>query len=425
MTLCTPAEHLSRRAFLKGTVLTAGGAVMNWGGLSGSRTSAAEAGQQQKHCILLWMNGGASQFETFDMKPGRPTGGPFRPIATNVPGTQICELMPKMAQQMDKIAVIRSMQTSQVDHPGGIYLMHTGYRADGQRPLSRDRRHRRQVPGPRRGRPAELHQDLLERRRRRGLPGAEVPAVRHRPRRPPAACSPSRNQSQEVEAAAPRAAAVRRGPVRRRAPRPKPPRCTARPTRPPAGCRSARQVFKIDEEWDKYRDLYGDSEFGSTCLLARRLVEAGVPFVEVGQSSYDSHADNFAGHKGLVPPMEHAWAGLLADLQAARPARRTRSSSGRAKSAARRASTTAPAATTTCAAWSTALAGCGIKGGAVYGETDDDGRRGQGQPGDRRRLLRHDLPGAGHRSTRRRTTPGLRPIPLAPFGSKVVKELLA
>ncbi|MCA9210465.1 MAG: DUF1501 domain-containing protein, partial [Planctomycetales bacterium] len=69
-----------------------------------------------------------SQFETFDMKPGRPTGGLFRPISTNVPGTQICELMPKMAQQMDKIAVIRSMRTSEVDHPGGIYLMHTGYR---------------------------------------------------------------------------------------------------------------------------------------------------------------------------------------------------------------------------------------------------------------------------------------------------------
>ena len=64
------------------------------------------------------MNGGASQFETFDMKPGRPTGGPFRPISTNVAGTQVCELMPKMAQQMDKIAVIRSMQTSEVDHPG-------------------------------------------------------------------------------------------------------------------------------------------------------------------------------------------------------------------------------------------------------------------------------------------------------------------
>src|ERR1700722_2937907 len=125
---CSRADHLSRRALLKGLVGTAGGGVvMNWGALTNTSALAAEVRQQKKHCILLWMNGGASQFETFDMKPGRPTGGPFRPIDTNVTGIQICELMPKMAQQMDKVAVIRSMRTSQVDHPGGIYLMHTGY----------------------------------------------------------------------------------------------------------------------------------------------------------------------------------------------------------------------------------------------------------------------------------------------------------
>src|SRR5258708_15563625 len=62
------------------------------------------------------------------MKPGQPPGGPYRPIDSNVSGIQVCELMPKMAGQMDKVAVIRSMKTSEVDHPGGIYLMHTGYR---------------------------------------------------------------------------------------------------------------------------------------------------------------------------------------------------------------------------------------------------------------------------------------------------------
>src|SRR5207249_859891 len=128
-TRCPRVDHLSRRAFLKGLVGTAaGGVVLNWGALTNTSALAEEARKQQKHCILLWMNGGVSQFETFDLKPGRPTGGPFRPINTNVTGTQICELMPKMAQQMDKIAVIRSMRTSEVDHPGGIYLMHSGYR---------------------------------------------------------------------------------------------------------------------------------------------------------------------------------------------------------------------------------------------------------------------------------------------------------
>src|SRR3954471_8401560 len=126
---CIRGEHLSRRALLKGMVTTAaGGTVLNWGCLTTVPALAAEVKRQKKHCILLWMNGGASQFETFDMKPGRPTGGPFRPVASNVPGTHVCELMPKIAQQMDKVAVLRSMRTSEVDHPGGIYLMHTGYR---------------------------------------------------------------------------------------------------------------------------------------------------------------------------------------------------------------------------------------------------------------------------------------------------------
>src|SRR6476469_7009951 len=124
-----PTSHLSRRALLKGLLLTAGGgAVMNWGSLTGLPALAEEVKRKSKRCILLWMNGGASQFETFDMKPQSRFGGPFRPISTNVPGSQVCELMPNIAKQMDKLCVIRSMRTSEVDHPGGIYLMHTGYR---------------------------------------------------------------------------------------------------------------------------------------------------------------------------------------------------------------------------------------------------------------------------------------------------------
>src|SRR4051812_44398011 len=91
-------DHLLRRAFLKRTLITSAGvAVANWGGLFGSQTIAQQAARQGKRCILLWMNGGASQIDTFDMKPGRPTGGPFRPIQTNVTGTQICEYLPLLA----------------------------------------------------------------------------------------------------------------------------------------------------------------------------------------------------------------------------------------------------------------------------------------------------------------------------------------
>lgn len=96
---CGSNDHrVSRRGFL-GTAATAsalGAADMTTLDLLQSPTLAAEVKQQQKHVILLWLAGGPSQLETWDPKPGRPTGGPFRAIRTNVPGVQISELMPKL-----------------------------------------------------------------------------------------------------------------------------------------------------------------------------------------------------------------------------------------------------------------------------------------------------------------------------------------
>lgn len=127
--LCPVHEHVNRRAFLKGTLVTgAGVAVANWGHLFHSSAVAAETAKKYKHCILLWMNGGASQIDTFDMKPGQPSAGPFRPIASRVTGIQVCEYLPKIAEQTGKLAIIRSMNTSSPDHPDGIYQMHTGYK---------------------------------------------------------------------------------------------------------------------------------------------------------------------------------------------------------------------------------------------------------------------------------------------------------
>src|SRR5205807_9474658 len=129
MTPNTRHDHLSRRASLKGALATVGGlTIPNWGGLVNSQTIAQEITRRNKRCILLWMNGGASQLDTFDMKPGRRTGGPFRPIQTNVTGVQICEYLPRLARMADRLAIIRSMHTQSPDHPDGIYHMHTCYR---------------------------------------------------------------------------------------------------------------------------------------------------------------------------------------------------------------------------------------------------------------------------------------------------------
>jgi arylsulfatase A-like enzyme len=185
----------------------------------------------------------------------------------------------------------------------------------------------------------------------------------------------------------------------------------------------SRGVFNIDGEWEKYRDSYGDSAFGRRCLLARKLVEAGVAFVEVGQSSYDSHADNFGSHKGLVPPMDQAWAGLLADLKERGLLEKTlvvwTGEVGRTPQINNRAGRDHHVRS-----WTTALAGCGIKGGVVYGSSDEDGVDVKENPvreGDFFATIYHAL----SIDPATENLAGVRPVPLAPFGSQVVADLVA
>jgi hypothetical protein len=406
---------------LKGLLGTAGGGiVMNWGGLT-QTALAEEVKKQNKHCIYLFMNGGASQFETFDMKPGRPTGGVFRPISTNVPGTHICELMPKMARQMDKIAVIRSMKTSEVDHPGGIYLMHTGYRPTPN------------VRFPEIGAIVAKYQ---------GRQGADLPnfikifghghagsgflgpkylpfEISPEGQLPTFSASPL-EPARELKRHELRAFLEERHAQRR-------PSEVARMHREAYEAarrlQNVRTLFKIDEEWEKHRELYGDSAFGRRCMLARKLVEAGVPFVEVGQSSYDSHAENFAWHKGLVPPMEHAWAGLLSDLQQRGLLEKTlviwAGEIGRTPSINNRAGRDHYVRS-----WTTALAGCGIKGGIVYGASDEDGIDVKDNPVSEGDFFATIYQALSIDPTTENYA-GVRPVPLAPFGSKVVSDLLA
>lgn len=129
---CGSSEHdVSRRAFLRrlgaGTGLAASGigAMHSFAAPSLNDTLKASG----KSVILLWLAGGASQLETWDPKPGRPTGGPFAAIPTSVPGVHISELMPQMAKRMKDICVIRGLNTRNGDHGGAAQLMMRG-RAD-------------------------------------------------------------------------------------------------------------------------------------------------------------------------------------------------------------------------------------------------------------------------------------------------------
>ncbi len=127
---CGSNDHgLSRRGFLGATAAGAAtfAADTRLDGFK-SQILAEELKKQNKNVILLWLAGGASQFETFDPKPGRPTGGPFRAIPTSSTGVHISELLPKMAARMQDTAIIRSLYTKINDHGGGAKLMETGRR---------------------------------------------------------------------------------------------------------------------------------------------------------------------------------------------------------------------------------------------------------------------------------------------------------
>src|SRR5580704_17718165 len=116
---------MNRRHFLKHV---AGYSAMALPGLQFLRTIQANA-QQMRHnnksLIIMWMGGGPATIDIWDLKPGRPTGGEFKEISTSASAVKICELMPRTAEQMKHLAVIRSLTTTEGDHMRGTSLMHT------------------------------------------------------------------------------------------------------------------------------------------------------------------------------------------------------------------------------------------------------------------------------------------------------------
>jgi hypothetical protein len=416
----TSQEHLSRRALLKGFLAGGGAVVANWGGLVHSQTIAAAAARQHKRCILLWMNGGASQLDTFDMKPGRPTGGPFRPIQSKVTGLQVCEYLPKMAQSADKLAVIRSMRTQSPDHPDGIYHMHTCYKMAER------------VPHPEIGAMIAKYVGNPEadlpnfvRMGPTGNAGAGYLGPRFEPftldragQLPyftaPLAPPPSQERRSELlrfmEAGFSEAHRAEPFEAHRLA--------EARALR----LMRARSIFDTSRDWPQAKERYGDTHFGRSCFLARKLVEAGVPFVEVGQDNYDSHADNFVCHKANMSVLDPAWSGLLQDLQERGQLENTlvvwMGEVGRTPYINNRAGRDHYVR-----AWTIVLAGGGVRGGQVYGATDSDGREVRDNPVTEGDLFATIYTALGI-NPRVRHHVGTRPIWATPEGSHAVRALL-
>jgi len=415
-------QHLSRRRLLKGVLATAGGvAVANWGGLFHSSAVAQDAARRSKRCILLWMNGGASQIDTFDMKPGRPTGGPFRPIQTNVNGIQVCEYLPRLARMTDKLAIIRSMRTQSPDHPDGIYHMHTCYRQSER------------VPHPEIGamiakyceNPESDLPSFVKIGSRSGIYGAGYLGPQYEPfvvsddGRLPGFATPS--VTAEIQ--------DRRGDLlnfmeQRFA--------EQRPGEPFAAHRTselrtirlmrARRAFDVSEAWTRARARYGDTDFGRACFTALKLVEAGVSFVEAAHAGYDSHNDNFPVHKGNLQELDPAWASLLQDLQERGLLRDTlviwTSEFGRTPAINFQAGRDHFGR-----AWTVVLAGGGIRGGQHYGASNRDGFEVQENP-----VSEGDLFATIYRTMginpRARHYLGSRPVWATPEGSRPIQPLL-
>src|SRR6266704_7139393 len=126
----TRIASLSRRDWFRLTTAGVLGASMS-GWLETLAQDAAKNPQRKRSCILLWMSGGPSQLDTFDLKPGHENAGPFKPIDTSVPGIQISEHLPKIAKLAEHLAIVRSMNSKEGDHGRATYLLRTGYLPQG------------------------------------------------------------------------------------------------------------------------------------------------------------------------------------------------------------------------------------------------------------------------------------------------------
>jgi uncharacterized protein (DUF1501 family) len=427
---CGSADHgLSRRGFL-GTAAAAGAgafaADMTVLNVLREPALAEEIKRQEKRVILLWLAGGASQLETWDPKPGRPTGGPFRAIDTNVPGIRISELLPLLAQRQQHTALIRSLNTKNADHGGGTDLMETGRpkepgltypdlgailarelgRADSPVPdyvsmyTSSEGRHKggSGFLGARYA-PMFLDKGLTPENIHRL---EQITDLDHRERLDLRNLLSARfARARETNAIGSHNSAY--GRVR--------------------GLMASEKLFDISQEPQAMRDKYGPTVFGEQVLAARRLIEAGVPFVKVARAWWDSHGQNFETHLELCADLDRVMSALLDDLGDRGLLQNTlvitlgefgrtpqiNPSLGRDHFAS---------------AWSCSLSGCGVKGGTVFGKTDDDGNKvADGEVGAEAVFATiFNALGINHQKN---YYVGARPVPLTNPGSKPIPEVLA
>ena len=389
---------LSRREMFKLSAAGVVGYSMS-GWLGALADENAKNPQRQRSCILLWMNGGPSQMDTFDMKPGHANGGTFKEIQTNVPGIRISEHLPRVARNMDKMAIIRSMSTREGDHGRGTFYLRSGYLPQGpiQYPtfgsLVAKEIGSSDLPLPnfvsvapyRAFSPASYTSGFLGPQYAPLMVG-EVANFKFNPngqndpydqalqvadmRHPEDA---QFNARVDILGEMDREFTERHQTVAARS------HATAYSRAVRLMRTSARTAFDLSEEPSQLRDAYGRNIFGQGCLLARRLVERGVPFIEVtlgglqnNPIAWDTHNQNFQNVQRLSEVLDPAWGTLMDDLRERGLLDSTlivwMGEFGRTPRINPQAGRDHYPN-----AWSTVLAGGGIRGGQVYGRTSADG----------------------------------------------------
>jgi len=448
----TGAAPLSRRELLKISAVGAlGGCASGW--FEPMAHAAANNPQRRRSCILLWMSGGPATIDLFDLKPGNANGGPFREISTATPGVRISEHLPRLARNMNDIAIIRSMTTREGDHGRGAYLLRTGYTQQGSirypslgalvsKELVNDT-----TPLPNfvsvypqiNGYGPEIFGSGFLGPRYAPLMVGENAAVDVQPNQPNNPNAPLPNTPNipnlrtegvspgQQDARVDLLLDVEREFVDRNPGLPSQSHSMAYQRAVRLMRSEAAAAFNLDDEPNRLREQYGRSQFGQGCLLTRRLVERGVPFVELSLgniNTWDTHNDNFPRVQRLSEVLDAGWATLMEDLRDRGLLETTMivwmGEFGRTpRINPQRGRDHWPNS------FCTVLAGGGIQGGQAYGQTSADGMAVTSAPTDVRSFISTIWRGLGVDHNRLNTSNIGRPIRLADAGGNPITDIVS
>ncbi len=383
---------------------------------------AEELRRNRKSAILLWMGGGPSTIDLWDLKPGTATGGPFRPIGTSG-NMQISEHLPQVAKQMHNLSIVRSMSTREADHDRGRYYMHTGF-----------------VPNPSIEHPSYgsvISHEIMASRSDLEIPpfisvggASEGPGFLGMAWAPFSVSSDGRIRNLEMGLDDARLAqrmktlnllergfiAQNRGPAAED---------HMKILQKTFNLMSSNQMeaFKVQSEPENVRSRYGETAFGRGCLMARRLVEVGVPFIEVDLGGWDNHGGihNILQNDRL-PVLDQAMSALVEDLEQRELLKDTvviwMGEFGRTPTINAGAGRDHWARS-----WSVVVGGAGIKGGLAVGETDAEGRSVITEPYSAEDLMATVCKGLGISLETTYQSKSGRPMKIA-NGGKLIRELV-